>query len=152
MMLAQLVLGRSSLSRALSSISGNESQQKLLLSLISSKKALYFQTPVNQVDIPGKDGDLGILKNHLPVLGQIKEGNISIFREENSEKEEIEVSSGIYMMSDNNHLNIIAEIPEKNFNKQEKAESDSEIEKNLGKGLRRDVKESYRKETVNKNE
>jgi len=50
---------------------------KLTFSLVSPEAEL-FSGEVDQVDIPGTEGDLGILPNHSPVMAAIRTGLISV--------------------------------------------------------------------------
>ena len=51
---------------------------KLLFSLVSPEAEL-FSGEVDQVDIPGTEGDLGILPNHSPVMAAIRTGAITVY-------------------------------------------------------------------------
>ena len=50
---------------------------KLNFSLVSPEAEL-FSGEVDQVDIPGTEGDLGILPNHSPVMAAIRTGLITV--------------------------------------------------------------------------
>jgi len=50
---------------------------KLTFSLVSPEAEL-FSGEVDQVDIPGTEGDLGILPNHSPVMAAIRTGAITV--------------------------------------------------------------------------
>ena len=50
---------------------------KLTFSLVSPEAELY-SGQVDQVDIPGTEGDLGILPNHSPVMAAIRTGLITV--------------------------------------------------------------------------
>ena len=50
---------------------------KLNFSLVSPEREL-FAGEVDQVDIPGTEGDLGILPNHSPVMAAIRTGAIKV--------------------------------------------------------------------------
>ena len=50
---------------------------KLTFSLVSPEAELY-SGQVDQVDIPGTEGDLGILPNHSPVMAAISTGLITV--------------------------------------------------------------------------
>ena len=50
---------------------------KLNFSLVSPEAEL-FSGEVDQVDIPGTEGDLGILPNHSPVMAAISTGLITV--------------------------------------------------------------------------
>ena len=50
---------------------------KLKFSLVSPEKEL-FSGEVDGVDVPGEEGDFGVLPNHAPVMTTIRMGTISI--------------------------------------------------------------------------
>lgn len=51
---------------------------KLQFSLVSPEREL-FAGAVDQVDIPGTEGDLGILPNHSPLMAAIRTGAITVY-------------------------------------------------------------------------
>jgi len=51
---------------------------KLNFSLVSPEAEL-FSGDVDQVDIPGSEGDLGILPNHSPLMAAIRTGAITVY-------------------------------------------------------------------------
>lgn len=51
---------------------------KLTFSLVSPERELYSGT-VDQVDVPGTEGDLGILPNHSPLMAAIRTGTIKVY-------------------------------------------------------------------------
>jgi F-type H+-transporting ATPase subunit epsilon len=48
--------------------------------LVSPEK-LLFAGDVRQVDLPGSEGDLGVLANHAPLVTALRPGIIVVFRE-----------------------------------------------------------------------
>jgi len=50
---------------------------KLTFSLVSPEREL-FSGEVDQVNIPGSEGDLGILPNHSPLMAAIRTGAITV--------------------------------------------------------------------------
>ena len=52
--------------------------EKLTFALISPEKELFSGT-VDQVDIPGTEGDLGVLPNHSPLMSALRTGLVTIF-------------------------------------------------------------------------
>jgi F-type H+-transporting ATPase subunit epsilon len=48
--------------------------------LVSPEK-LLFAGDVNQVDLPGSEGDLGVLAGHAPLVTALRPGIIVVFRE-----------------------------------------------------------------------
>ncbi len=51
---------------------------KLTFSLVSPEREL-FSGEVDQVDIPGTEGDMGILPNHTPLMAAIRAGAITVY-------------------------------------------------------------------------
>ena len=51
---------------------------KLTFSLVSPEAEL-FSGEVDQVDVPGSEGDLGILPNHSPLMAAIRTGAITVY-------------------------------------------------------------------------
>jgi F-type H+-transporting ATPase subunit epsilon len=51
------------------------------LDLVSPEK-LLFAGDVGQVDLPGSEGDLGVLAGHAPLVTALRPGIIVVFREE----------------------------------------------------------------------
>jgi F-type H+-transporting ATPase subunit epsilon len=47
---------------------------------VSPEKVL-FAGEVDQVDLPGSEGDMGILANHAPVVTTLRPGIVTIYRE-----------------------------------------------------------------------
>lgn len=50
---------------------------------------IKFEGKVSQVSLPGKDGEITILPNHIPLITILKKGNIKI------EGQEIQVEGGV---------------------------------------------------------
>jgi len=50
---------------------------KLTFSLVSPERELY-SGEVDQVDLPGTEGDLGIFPNHSPLMAAIRTGTITV--------------------------------------------------------------------------
>ncbi len=53
---------------------------KLHFSLVSPEKEL-FSGDVDQVDLPGTEGDLGIFPKHSPLMAAIRTGAITVYAE-----------------------------------------------------------------------
>ena len=53
---------------------------KLHFSLVSPEAEL-FTGDVDQVDVPGSEGDLGILPNHSPLMAAIRTGAITVYND-----------------------------------------------------------------------
>ncbi len=53
---------------------------KLQFSLVSPEAEL-FSGPVDQVDVPGSEGDFGVFADHAPFMAAIRTGAITVFDE-----------------------------------------------------------------------
>ncbi|WP_427451466.1 F0F1 ATP synthase subunit epsilon [Litorimonas sp. WD9-15] len=53
---------------------------KLKFSLVSPERELY-SGDVDQVDMPGTEGDLGILPNHSPLMAALSTGLITVYKD-----------------------------------------------------------------------
>ena len=58
---------------------------KLNFSLVSPERELY-SGEVDQVDIPGTEGDLGVFPNHSPLMAAIRTGTITVIESETETK------------------------------------------------------------------
>ena len=65
---------------------------KLFLSVVTPKMEMVIDSEVDQVNIPGFDGDMGILPNHAPLLTLLRPGRFSY--EKGEEVVELVVSEG----------------------------------------------------------
>lgn len=75
------------------------------ISLVSPE-ALVFMGKADQVDLPGADGDLGILAGHAPILVTLRPGLVEVIA--NDRRERFVVLGGIAEFSQSN-LNILAD-------------------------------------------
>lgn len=57
----------------------------LTFSLVSPEREL-FSGQVDQVDLPGTEGDLGVLPNHSPLMAAIRTGAITVYSNGSEEK------------------------------------------------------------------
>jgi F-type H+-transporting ATPase subunit epsilon len=51
-----------------------------------SPERLLFSGEVDQVDVPGSEGDFGVFANHAPLVAIVRPGILTIFREGKEEK------------------------------------------------------------------
>jgi F-type H+-transporting ATPase subunit epsilon len=75
-------------------------------SLVSPEK-LAFSGDVDQVDIPGVEGDFGVLAGHAPVVAAIRPGILTVIS--SGVREKIIVLGGIAEVSDKG-LTVLAEV------------------------------------------
>jgi len=83
--------------------------EKLLITLVTPEKEVVVDPEVDQVNIPGIDGDMGILPNHAPLFTTMRAGRFSY--EKGEEVVELVVSSG-YAEVTENRVTVLAESAE----------------------------------------
>ena len=74
--------------------------------LVSPEK-LAFSGEVDQVDIPGMEGDFGVLAGHAPVVAAIRPGILTVIT--GGTREKIIVLGGLAEISDN-RLTVLADV------------------------------------------
>src|ERR1700677_3217956 len=71
-----------------------------------SPERVLFSGDVDQVDLPGTEGDLGILAGHAPLVTTLRPGIVTIFR--GSAREPVVVTGGIAEVAPGG-LNVLAD-------------------------------------------
>lgn len=79
----------------------------LYLSIFTLKEKLY-ENQVIQVNVPSKDGQLGVLANHTPLIAALKSGEIVIKTKDKQEK--ISIEKGFLEVRRNSRAIIIATV------------------------------------------
>ena len=82
--------------------------QKIILSIVTPEKQLVADE-VDQVNVPGTEGDLGILYDHAPLLTNLRSGQLSY--EKDGETFVLVVSGGYLEVTDN-RVTVLAETGE----------------------------------------
>jgi F-type H+-transporting ATPase subunit epsilon len=82
---------------------------KLTLSLVTPVKEMVLDPEVDQVNIPGSEGDLGILADHAPLFTTMRPGRFSY--QKGDEEIELVVSNGYAEVTDN-RVTVLAESAE----------------------------------------
>ena len=82
--------------------------QKLILSIVTPEKQLVSEE-VDQVNVPGTEGDLGILHDHAPILTLLRAGQLSYEKEGETI---VLVVSGGYLEVTDNRVTVLAETGE----------------------------------------
>ncbi len=120
--------------------------QKIHLTLVTPEKEMVNDTEVDQVNVPGSEGDLGFLADHAPLITTMRPGRFSY--EKGNEVVELVVSHGYAEVSDNRVI-VLAETAEflHEIDHQRAEEARAEAEKLLAKP---DLAEEEFKETQNK--
>ena len=75
--------------------------------LVSPEK-LLFSGEVDQVDIPGTEGDFGVLAGHAPVLSSIRPGIMTVFV--NGQAQNMVVLGGFAEVSADGKLTVLADL------------------------------------------
>src|SRR5579872_5200128 len=98
--------------------------------LVSPEK-LAFSGEVDQVDIPGIEGDFGVLAGHAPVVATIRPGILTVFA--GGAQQKIIVLGGLAEMSDNG-LTVLADVATsmEDLDRARFADNISEMEAKLG--------------------
>ena len=75
--------------------------------LVTPEK-LVRSEDVHMVVVPGTEGEFGAMAGHAPVMATLKEAELKIYKNSNSEPESVKVSGGFAEMSDKG-LTVLAE-------------------------------------------
>ncbi|HIJ50415.1 MAG TPA: F0F1 ATP synthase subunit epsilon [Nitrospinae bacterium] len=104
--------------------------QKLILSIVTPEKQLVSEE-VDQVNVPGTEGDMGILYDHAPILTVLRSGQLSYEKEG---KTVVLVVSGGYLEVTDNRVTVMAETGEflKEIDRERAERAQAEAEKRLG--------------------
>lgn len=78
------------------------------LTLASPSDVYYHKINVKQVDVPTLNGSVGIMPTHVPILGVLKPGVVTVF-EESGDKKLYFVSSGSVTVNPDSSVQILAE-------------------------------------------
>ncbi len=76
---------------------------------IISIEGFLFQGQAHQVVVPVVSGDIGFMKGHESLVGELKEGNISVFDDADKVIKEIAVKSGTVEMFDGKKLVVLVD-------------------------------------------
>jgi F-type H+-transporting ATPase subunit epsilon len=119
--------------------------QKLTLSIVTPEKQLVAEE-VDQVNVPGTEGDLGILYDHAPILTLLRSGQLSY--EKDGETVVLVVSGGYLEVTDN-RVTVLAETGEflHEIDRERAERAHAEAEKRLGQA---DISEEEYVETQKK--
>ena len=104
--------------------------QKLILSIVTPEKQLVTEE-VDQVNVPGTEGDLGILHDHAPILTLLRAGQLSYEKEGETI---VLVVSGGYLEVTDNRVTVLAETGEflHEIDRERAERARTEAEKRLG--------------------
>ena len=95
-----------------------------------SPERMTFSGEVDQVDIPGREGDFGVLAAHAPVVAVIRPGILTVFS--GGKREKIIVLGGVAEVSEKG-LTVLADVATsmEELDRTKLAETIAEMEENL---------------------
>ena len=101
------------------------------IEIISPEKVIFSDKNVQEVVLPSYEGEMGILKNHIPIISFLKPGLAKILKSSEN-VESFFVQDGVIEFY-NNNLTILSSkiINIKNLNKEKIDQLIAETEKNL---------------------
>ena len=123
--------------------------EKFRVEIISPDK-LILEVEAEEVTLPSYEGEMGILKNHIPLITFLRPGMIKI--KKNEELKHFYVEEGTVEFSNNNLLILTSKAKELNdFNSELLEKSINEAEKKISNGEISDKEKyllSYKIETL----
>ena len=104
--------------------------EEFKLEIISPEKSFFSKDKVTEVVIPGYEGEMGVLKDHISLISFLKPGIIKVFT--GSEEENFYVDDGIVEFKDNSLSILTSSVFNlKNVDKKYVRESIEQAEKEL---------------------
>ena len=73
--------------------------QEFKLEIVNPEKSFFIKDDVIEVVLPGYEGDMGILKDHISIISFLKPGIVKVFTKVSEEK--FYVEDGIIEFKDN---------------------------------------------------
>jgi ATP synthase F1 epsilon subunit len=102
------------------------------IEIVNPEKSFLSKENVSEVVVPAFEGEIGILKNHIPIISFLKPGIIKVFT--GTEEENYYVEDGIVEFKDNSLSILTSSIFNlKDFDKNYISNSILEAEKELSK-------------------
>ena len=74
--------------------------EEFKIEIVNPEKSFLIKDDVSEVVVPAFEGEMGILKDHIPIISFLKPGIITIFSKEGNEK--FFVEDGIIEFKNNN--------------------------------------------------
>ncbi|CDW55000.1 ATP synthase, H+ transporting, mitochondrial F1 c omplex, delta subunit [Trichuris trichiura] len=96
------------LSSSVRQFATGEVADKICLTFASSSKVFYKQEDVQQVNVPTIDGEVGIYPTHVPLIGVLKPGVVTVTGVDNDVKKFF-VSSGSLAINEDSSVQLLAE-------------------------------------------
>jgi len=70
------------------------------LEIVSPEKLFFSQDNIEEVVIPAYEGEMGILKDHIPIISFLKPGILKLYNSQNKE-EKFYIEDGVVEFNDN---------------------------------------------------
>ena len=106
--------------------------EEFKVEIVNPEKSFFSKEEVTEVVVPAFEGEMGILKDHIPIISFLKPGIIKVLRQ--SEEESYFIEDGILEFKENN-LSIltssIIKVSDLTKEKIDKIISDSEKESSM---------------------
>ena len=106
--------------------------EEFKVEIVNPEKSFFSKEDVTEVVVPAFEGEMGILKDHIPIISFLKPGIIKVLRQ--SEEESYFIEDGILEFKENN-LSIltssIIKVSDISKEKIDKIISDSEKESSM---------------------
>jgi len=106
--------------------------EEFKVEIVNPEKSFFSKEDVTEVVVPAFEGEMGILKDHIPIISFLKPGIIKVLRQ--SEEESYFIEDGILEFKENN-LSIltssIIKVSDLSKEKIDKIISDSEKESSM---------------------
>ena len=106
--------------------------EEFTVEIVNPEKSFFSKEDVTEVVVPAFEGEMGILKDHIPIISFLKPGIIKVLRK--SEEESYFIEDGILEFKENN-LSIltssIIKVSDLSKEKIDKIISDSEKESSM---------------------
>ena len=106
--------------------------EEFKVEIVNPEKSFFSKEDVTEVIVPAFEGEMGILKDHIPIISFLKPGIIKVLRQ--SEEESYFIEDGILEFKENN-LSIltssIIKVSDLTKEKIDKIISDSEKESSM---------------------
>ena len=79
----------------------------LAFELVTPERAI-LSTPAYLVELPGSEGDMGVLANHAPVMTTIRDGEVRVYASAGATPQRISVEGGFAEVNERG-LTVLAE-------------------------------------------
>ena len=106
--------------------------EEFKVEIVNPEKSFFSKEDVTEVVVPAFEGEMGILKDHIPIISFLKPGIIKVLRQ--SEEESYFIEDGILEFKENNLsilTSFIIKVSDLSKEKIDKIISDSEKESSM---------------------